>query len=70
VNIVAGRLIVPELIQHQATPERLSEEAGRLLHDKVASNAMRVSLRAVRESLGAPGASRRAAAAVLAECRA
>ncbi len=67
VNIVAGHRIVPELIQHQATPERLSEEAGQLLRDKVASNAMRVALRAVRESLGAPGASRRAAAAVLAE---
>jgi len=67
VNIVAGRRIVPELIQHEATPERLSEEAARLLHDEVAYSTMRAALRAVRESLGAPGASRRAAAAVLAE---
>ena len=70
VNIVAGRRIVPELIQHEATPERLSEEAARLLGDEGAYRTMRAALRAVRESLGAPGASRRAAAAVLAECQA
>lgn len=69
VNLVAGRRIVPELIQHEATPERLQEEAARLLGDEAASDQMRVALRAVRESLGAPGASRRAAAAVLAECQ-
>lgn len=67
VNIVAGRRIVPELIQHEATAERLSEEASRLLRDEGASRAMREALRAVRESLGAPGASRRAAELVLAE---
>lgn len=70
VNIVAGRGIVPELIQHEATAERLSAEASRLLHDEAAYSTMRAALRAVRESLGAPGASRRAAAAVLAECQA
>lgn len=69
VNIVAGRRIVPELIQQKATPERLSEEAARLLGDRAAFGAMRAALRAVRESLGSPGASHRAAAAVLAECR-
>ncbi|MBI4402075.1 MAG: lipid-A-disaccharide synthase [Nitrospirae bacterium] len=69
VNIVAGRRIVPELIQHEATPERLQEEAARLLGDEAAYDRMRAALRAVRESLGSSGASRRAAAAVLAECQ-
>ncbi|MGH7230975.1 MAG: lipid-A-disaccharide synthase [Nitrospiraceae bacterium] len=69
VNIVAGRPIVPEVIQHEVTPERLTEEAARLLGDQAANRQMRDALRAVRESLGDPGASRRAAALVLAECR-
>ena len=70
VNIVAGRTIVPELIQQDATPERMSDEASRLLGDQQAGRAMREELRKVRGMLGAPGASRRAAEVVLAECRA
>lgn len=70
VNIVAGRSVVTELIQQDATPERMSAEASRLLADGQAAGDMRVELRRVREALGSPGASRRAAAVVLAECRA
>ncbi len=70
VNIVAGRGIVPELVQHEATAERLSEEGHRLLRDEAALGGMRAAFRAVRDSLGSPGASRRAAEAVLKECRA
>jgi lipid-A-disaccharide synthase len=69
VNIVAGHPIVPELIQHDVTAERLTKEATRLLRDSAASRQMREALRAVRESLGSPGASRRAATVVLAECQ-
>lgn len=68
VNIVAGRSIVPEVLQHEATPERLSAEVQRLLTNPEAYQAMVAELRAVRASLGAPGASRRAATHVLAEC--
>jgi len=70
VNLVAGRKIVPELIQRDATSDRLTQEAARLLEDPQAMGAMRTALRTVRESLGEPGASRRAAEAVLAECEA
>lgn len=70
VNIVAGRGIVTELIQHEATAERMSEEGHRLLRDEAALSGMRAAFRAVRDSLGSPGASRRAAEAVLKECRA
>ena len=70
VNIVAGRGIVPELIQEDATPGRLTEEATRLLVDRTSYDTMKAALHRVRGSLGEPGASRRAAAVVLAECQA
>ncbi|MEK7268547.1 MAG: lipid-A-disaccharide synthase, partial [Nitrospirota bacterium] len=70
VNIVAGRGIVPELIQDEATAERLSDEGHRLLRDEAALSGMRAAFRAVRDSLGSPGASRRAAEVILKECRA
>jgi lipid-A-disaccharide synthase len=69
VNLVAGRSIVPEIIQHDMTPERLTEEAAHLLRDRAASRQMREALRTVRDALGEPGASQRAAAVVLAVCR-
>jgi lipid-A-disaccharide synthase len=69
VNLVAGRSIVPELIQDEATAERLCEEVLHLLRDPSAYHAMKEGLRQVRLSLGEPGASRRAAQVVLAECR-
>lgn len=68
-NLVAGRGIVPELIHHEATPERLVQETERLLTDARAYEDMKAALSSVRQALGRPGASRRAAEAVLAECR-
>ena len=69
VNLVAGRSIVPELIQDEATEERLCQEVLHLLRDRSAYNDMKEELRQVRQSLGEPGASHRAAQVVLAECR-
>lgn len=69
VNLVAGRSIVPELIQKEATAEQLWREVRRLLTDGQAREEMKDGLREVRQSLGEPGASRRAADVVLAECR-
>ncbi|MBI4003291.1 MAG: lipid-A-disaccharide synthase [Nitrospira defluvii] len=68
-NLVAGRGIVPELIHDEATPERLMQETERLLADSRAYQDMQAALLSVRQALGSPGASRRAAEAVLAECR-
>lgn len=70
VNLVAGRSIVPELIQDEATAERVWRETRRLLTDRQAYDAMIKGLREVRQSLGEPGASRRAADVILTECRA
>ncbi len=69
VNLVAGRSVVPELIQDDATAERLCQEVLHLLRDPSAYNGMKEGLRQVRQSLGEPGASSRAAEVVLSECR-
>jgi len=67
VNLVAGRRVVPELIQFQATPERVAEEARRLLLSAEQRCRMRQELQQVRDQLGPPGALSRAADAIL-EC--
>lgn len=69
VNILAGRRVVPELIQSDATPERLAQEADRLITDRDAYEQMRTNFKAVRVAAGTPGASQRAAALILEECR-
>lgn len=69
VNLVAGRSVVPELVQSAATGQRLYEEAIRILDDRVVYDEMKRELAKVRTALGEPGASKRAAEAVLAGCR-
>ena len=64
-NLVAGRRVVPELIQESFTPEAVAAEAIDILTSDARSSAMRKDLRVVREKLGGPGASARAARAVL-----
>ncbi|MBI2827813.1 MAG: lipid-A-disaccharide synthase [Acidobacteria bacterium] len=64
-NLVAGRRVVPELIQDDFTPERVAEETVALLTDPGQRARAREALRQVRELLGTPGASGRAAEAVL-----
>lgn len=70
VNLVAGRGIVPELLQTDVTAQRLSQEALRLLQDRTQYEQMRDAFQSIREQLGTPGASLRAGEVVLAECRA
>ena len=61
VNLIAGRQVVPELVQKDFTPERLASEAKRLLDSPEARSEMRRGLAEVREKLGPPGAVERAA---------
>lgn len=63
-NIVAGRHILPELLQEDFTPERLRDEALKLLEPE--RNAqMKRDLDYVKERLGEPGAVHRVAELVL-----
>ena len=61
VNLIAGRTIVPELIQGEATTFRLTEEALAILKNNGLRAEMKGQLRSIREQLGQGGASRRAA---------
>ena len=64
-NLVAGERIVPELIQDDFTPERVAAEVTVLLTDREQHARMKEGLRRVKSLLGGPGASGRAAEAVL-----
>ncbi|HKB80714.1 MAG TPA: lipid-A-disaccharide synthase [Thermoanaerobaculia bacterium] len=69
VNIIAGREIVPELLQHDVNGVRIAREARRLL-DPAENARVRDELRGVAARLGEPGASRRAAEAIMRTVRA
>jgi len=64
-NLVAGRRIIPELIQEGFTPERVADETVSLLVDADRYARVQRDLRGVHERLGTPGASGRAADAIL-----
>lgn len=68
-NLVAGRPIVKELIQHNFTPEAVSNEAVSLLTSPERTATMRRDLRDVKSRLGGVGATERAADAILAVAR-
>ena len=65
VNLVAGKEIARELIQEEVNPERIAEEALRLLKDPVLYEKTIESMAEVRQSLGESGAASRAARIVL-----
>jgi lipid-A-disaccharide synthase len=70
VNLVAGRRVVPELIQDGFTPQAAAAEALKVLLDPQHAATVKADLAAVRARLGTAGASRRAAEAVLDAARA
>ncbi len=61
VNVVAGEKIVPELIQFDATPVKISYTALELMGDKKRMEKIHADLYALKNTLGIPGAYQRAA---------
>lgn len=64
-NIVAGKAIVQEFIQHEATANNLAAEIERILTDKAYSEMMRENLQIVKQQLGQGGGSKNMATLVL-----
>jgi lipid-A-disaccharide synthase len=65
VNILAGKTIVPELIQHKANAAKIAKEAGKYLSDKAYCENTRQELSVIYKKLGKPGAGRRVAEKIL-----
>ncbi|MBI4368142.1 MAG: lipid-A-disaccharide synthase [Candidatus Omnitrophica bacterium] len=65
VNVVAGRKVVPEFIQHEIRTPTIAQEAAYLLEHQDLREKMILDLKQVLEKLGEPGAATRAATAVL-----
>lgn len=64
-NLLAGGAVMPEFVQDAATPEALSAALVPFLIDPAARSRAKEQLAQVRNQLGTPGASHRAAAAIL-----
>jgi lipid-A-disaccharide synthase len=65
-NILAGRELFPEFIQQNATPANIARAALELLNNEPRRKEVRAALRNVISNLGSPGATERAADAILA----
>lgn len=64
VNLIMGREVVRELIQEDLVPERLAAELDRLINDGQHRDRLLHDLASLRQVLGGPGASARAAGLV------
>ncbi len=64
-NLLAGEEVFPEFIQSAASPENIARAALALLRDDARQAAIKATLARVVASLGEPGASRRAAEAIV-----
>jgi lipid-A-disaccharide synthase len=61
VNIIAGKTVVPELIQHDVTPEKITSAVVQILKSPSKQQEIRKQLSSLKEKIGKPGASLRAA---------
>jgi len=64
-NLAAGKAIVPELVQHDFSPERVVSEIAALLEDSARRERMRSELAVLRGAFGPAGAFGRAAERIM-----
>jgi lipid-A-disaccharide synthase len=64
INIIAGKAVVPELLQHDVNGEKIASVVRDIV-EPATFRRLRAELATVREKLGGPGASRRAAEAIM-----
>ncbi len=69
VNIIAGKEICPELVQHEATPHNLAENTIPLLKESSARRVMLNELEKVREALGEGHSEEKAARIIIRELK-
>ncbi len=65
VNLIAGRKIVPELLQKEASPTRISDTVFEMLSDPSGLERLQLELLNIKDLLGGPGASERVAGIAL-----
>lgn len=65
VNIIAGKTVVPELIQKDVTPEKITSTVAQILNNPSKQEEMKKELSSVKEKIGNPGASFRAAQIII-----
>ena len=64
-NLLAGEGLFPELLQNQVTPEQITAAVCRMIRDPEQLARISAGIKRIRDRLGGPGASRRAAAVAL-----
>ncbi|RLB72757.1 MAG: lipid-A-disaccharide synthase [Deltaproteobacteria bacterium] len=69
VNLIAGKEIVPELIQTEANPEKIVRQMRAIRDHKPSYNRTVQDLQKLKLRLGKPGAAQRAAAAIIDELK-
>jgi len=67
INVMANEFVVPEFIQDNLQPEAVAQEALALLDNPQRREAMKRRVDQIVSTLGGPGASKRAAEAILLE---
>jgi lipid-A-disaccharide synthase len=67
VNVMAGEEVVPELLQEKMQPDAIAAYALELLGNRKRREAMKQRVAGIVATLGGPGASKRAAQAILEE---
>ena len=60
-NLIAGEEVVPEILQHDLTPQALFEKSVQIMEDRDLNRHIRAKLKMVRDRLGKGQASKRAA---------